>query len=175
MTPGAGPIACAAMSLAFSIARATPRSADTVGIGVFADGPVPRGLGLNRAALGALGFDGKVGQTALVPAAAGPLVIAVGLGDRAKVGAAALRTAAAALARAASKRTHVATGLAEVDGVDARTAAQAVAEGLVLGSYKYAALKADKGASKLETVTLTTSAATLASTTLTMWRTSVGV
>ena len=151
------------MSLAFSTARSNPRSADVVGIGVFTDGPVPRGLGLNRASLGTLGFDGKVGQTALVPSA-GALVVAVGLGDRAKVSAASLRTSAAALARASSKRTHLATGLAEVDGVDARSAAQAVAEGLVLGSYKYADLKADQGKSKLEQVTLTTSAATLAAT-----------
>jgi leucyl aminopeptidase len=151
------------MSLAFSTARSNPRSADVVGIGVFTDGPVPRGLGLNRASLVTLGFEGKVGQTALVPSA-GALVVAVGLGDRAAVGAATLRTAAAGLARAASKRRHLATGLADTEGVDARSAAQAVAEGLVLGAYKYAELKADKGQSKLEQVTLTTSAATLAAT-----------
>lgn len=151
------------MSLAFTTARTTPRSADAVGLGVFADGPVPRGLGLNRAALAALGFDGKPGQTALVPTP-GALLVAVGLGDRGKVSAGTLRTASAALARAVSKRTHLATGLADVEGVDARSAAQAVAEGLVLGSYKYAALKSDKGQSKLEQVTLTTSAATLAAT-----------
>lgn len=152
------------MSLAFSIARNTPRSADVVGVGVFADGAVPRALGLNRAALGTLGFEGKPGQITLVPQAAGPLLVAVGLGDRAKVGAATLRTAAANLARAVSKRTHLATGLADTEGVDARSAAQAVAEGLVLGSYKYAALKSDKGQSKLEQVTLTTSATTMAAT-----------
>lgn len=152
------------MSLAFSIARNTPRSADVVGVGVFSDGAVPRALGLNRASLGTLGFEGKAGQITLVPQAAGPLLVAVGLGDRAKVSAATLRTAAANLARAVSKRTHLATGLADTEGVDARSAAQAVAEGLVLGSYKYAALKSDKGLSKLEQVTLTTSAATMAST-----------
>jgi leucyl aminopeptidase len=151
------------MSPAFTTARANPRSADVVGIGVFTDGPVPRGLGLNRAGLAALGFEGKAGQTALV-SSPGALVVAVGLGDRAKVSGSVLRTAAAALARAASKRTHLATALADVDGVDARTAAQAVTEGLVLGSYKYAELKTDKGLSKLEQVTLVTSAATLAAT-----------
>jgi leucyl aminopeptidase len=152
------------MPIAFSTARNAPRSADVVGIGVFTDGPVPRSLGTNRAALGALGFEGKLGQTALVPAPMGPLLVAIGLGDRSKVDAAALRTAAAALARASSKRTYLATAIADVDGVDARSAAQAVAEGVVLGSYKYAALKAEPGASKLEQVTLTTSAATMAAT-----------
>ncbi len=152
------------MSLAFSTARANPRSADVVGIGVFSDGPVPRGLGLNRASLSTIGFEGKAGQITLVPQAVGPLLVAVGLGDRAKISPAVLRNAAAALARAVAKRTHLATGLADIDGVDARAAAQAVAEGLVLGRYKYAALKADQGLSKLETVTLTTSAATMAAT-----------
>ena len=93
------------MSLAFTIARANPRSADTVGVGVFTEGPVPRGLGANRSALGALGFEGKVGQTARVPAPNGALAIAVGLGDRSQVSAAVLRVAAAALSRAAAKRT----------------------------------------------------------------------
>ena len=37
--------------------------------------------------------------------------------------------------------TVVATALADVDGVDPRAAAQAVAEGFVLGSYRYLALK----------------------------------
>ena len=143
------------MPVAFNVARSTPRSADVVGVPVATDGPVPRGLGVTRATLAAMGFDGKVGQAVGVPAAAGPLQVAVGIGERSSVDAAVLRNAAAALARAASKGTHLATSLADVEGVDGRTAAQAVAEGIGLASYKFTRLKADKSASAITTVTLT--------------------
>ena len=46
-----------------------PADADVVGVPVRRQGPVPRQLGLDRATLAASGFDGKVGQTLVVPAA----------------------------------------------------------------------------------------------------------
>jgi leucyl aminopeptidase len=142
------------MVIAFSVARSAPRSADVVGVPVASDGPVPRSLGVTRVALAAMGFDGKVGQAASVPGA-GPLQVAVGVGARGMLDAAGVRNAAAALARAAGKCTHLATSLADVEGLDARTAAQAAAEGLVLAGYKFTRLKADKTASTLASVTFT--------------------
>src|SRR5262245_15798934 len=114
------------MTIAFDTAVTRPRTVDVVGIPVSADGPPPRG-GLSRRDLQALGFRGALGSTAAVPGQ-----IYVGIGERDAVTPAVLRTAAAALARASSHVKAVATGLADVDGIDPKRAAQAVAEGLVL-------------------------------------------
>jgi leucyl aminopeptidase len=149
------------MSLAFEIGRSVPRSADAVGVPVFIEGTVPRSLGLGRKELSALGFDGKVGQTLVVPGGT-PIAIAVGVGDPGKVTPAVLRNAAAALARAADRRSSVATALTETaPNLAARDAAQAVAEGFVLGSYRFVAHKTEKKLSLLEKVTLLGDAARL--------------
>jgi leucyl aminopeptidase len=144
------------MTITFDVARSAPRSADAVGIPVPSDGPVPRSLGLTRAALAALGFEGRNGQTLVVPGATASTLVAVGVGERAAVTAASLRTAAAALARAVPKKAHLATALADIEGVDARAAGQAVAEGLTLAAHRYVALKTDKTVPALERVTLVT-------------------
>src|SRR4051794_9302340 len=148
-----GAVHSAAMSLpTITVARTQPKTADAVGVAVAESGPVPRALGLNRAALTAAGFDGKVGQVLAVP---GTPLIAVGVGTAAAVGPDALRTAAAVLARAAAKREHLTTGLAEL-GSDAKASGQAVAEGLLLGSYRYTAMrsKPEDVTPKLATITL---------------------
>src|SRR4051812_47412923 len=139
------------MPIVFDTAVTRPRSADVVGIPIAADGPVPRG-GLSRKELGALGFRGALGTTAAVPGQ-----VYVGLGGD-PVTTAVLRTAAAALARAATHVGVVATALADVDGVDPEAAAQAVAEGFVLGSYRYLALKRTATPSAIERVVLLGSA-----------------
>ncbi len=135
------------MPIVFDTAVTRPRSADVVGIPIAADGPVPRG-GLSRKELAALGFRGALGTTAAVPGQ-----IYVGLGSDA-VTPATLRTAAAALARASAHVGVVATALAAVDGVEPKAGAQAVAEGIVLGSYRYLALKRKGTPSALERVVL---------------------
>jgi leucyl aminopeptidase len=136
------------MPITFDTAVTRPRTADVVGLPVPTDGPAPRG-GLSRKELGALGFTGKLGTTASVPGQT-----YVGIGSRDAVTPAVLRTAAAALARASSHVGTVATGLADVDGVDPKVAAQAVAEGFVLGSYRYLALKRAAAPSAVERVVL---------------------
>jgi len=136
------------MPIAFDTAVTRPRTADVLGIPVATDGPAPRG-GLSRKELGALGFTGKLGTTASVP---GQIYVGIGTADA--VTPAVLRTAAAALARAASHVGTVATGLADVAGVDVRMGAQAVAEGIVLGSYRYLALKRSGTPSSIERVVL---------------------
>ena len=91
---------------------------------------------LSRAALEANGFEGKAGQVLAVPTSDG-LAVAIGIGDPGSIDVAGLRSAAAAFARAASKHAQLATNLADVEGVDARSPAQAVTEGVLLASYRY--------------------------------------
>jgi leucyl aminopeptidase len=136
------------MTVTFAAATTRPRAADLVAVAVFSSGPVPRG-GLSRRELDALGFSAKVGSVAVTPG-----TVYVGLGDRDAVSAATLRTAAAAMARASGKATVLATSLADVDGVDPRAAAQAVAEGVVLGAYRFVRLKRDARPSPLDRVVL---------------------
>ena len=97
-----------------------PAAAGAVGVPVGEKGAVPRQLGLDRATLDGVGFDGKVGQTLVVPRRDGPTVVAVGVGDPRELDAARLRDVAAAFARAAAKHGHLATTLADVAGVGRR-------------------------------------------------------
>jgi leucyl aminopeptidase len=136
------------MPITFDTAVARPRATDLVGVPVFTSGAVGRG-GATRRELEALGFTGALGTTAATPG-----FVYIGLGDRESLTPAALRTAAASLARAATTATLVATTLADVDGVDPRDAGQAVAEGVVLGSYRYLRLKREAKPSAIERVVL---------------------
>jgi leucyl aminopeptidase len=139
------------MTATVSIVRSAPRSADAVGLAVGSSGPVPRQLGLSRARLDAHGFTGTVGQTMVLPSRDGATLIAVGVGDSPTPKQ--LRDASAAFVRAAGRRVHLATNLADVD--DAGAAAQAVAEGALLATYRYVGEKTDKSsASTLEILTL---------------------
>jgi leucyl aminopeptidase len=141
-------------AVSVSTARAVPKTATAVGYAVATKGAVPRGLGLSRGALEANGFEAKAGQILSVPTADG-VAIAVGVGDPGSIDAGGLRSAAAAFARAASKHAELATTLADVDGVDPRVAGQAVAEGVLLASYRYVGLKSSpKDASRLRSLTL---------------------
>ncbi len=141
------------MSATVRIVRSTPKAVESIGVPVGTRGAVPRSLGLNRAALTAAGFDGKPGQTLVLPSANGPTQIAVGIGDD-KLTAATLRNAAAALVRAAGKRASIATSLADLEGVDAATAAQAVVEGALLAAYRYHGLKSEPPSAGLQDLTL---------------------
>jgi leucyl aminopeptidase len=130
------------MTLDVHVVRTVPKNVEATGVPVGATGPVPRTLGLNRAALTAAGFEGKPGQTLVLPAATGPAQIAIGMGEE-RLTAAGLRDAAAALVRAAGARRSIATTLADLDGVDAAAAAQAVVEGANLAAYRYDGLKTE--------------------------------
>ena len=143
------------MNVNVEIVKSAPRTVEAIGVPVASSGPVARQLGLGRAALAANGFEGKAGQVLVLPAATGPTHIAIGIGEPGTIDAKGLRDAAAALVRAAGKRTTIATSLADLDGVDARVAGQAVVEGALLASYKYIGLKTDtSGASALVSLRL---------------------
>ena len=87
--------------LVVSVAREVPKT-EVIGVPVTSDKAVPAELGLSRTQLVAAGFDGKIGQTLVVPSSDKTVLIAVGIGAANSAKAHDLRNAAAALARAAS-------------------------------------------------------------------------
>jgi leucyl aminopeptidase len=122
-----------------TVVRTVPRTAEAFGVAVRPTGSVPRQLGLSRASLEKLGFEGKVGQGLLIPTREGATVIAVGVGEAPTTNE--LRDAAATFARVANRFEHLATNL--VDGsADPSAAAQAVVEGAVLARFRYEGAKA---------------------------------
>jgi len=141
--------------ITFKVAKLDDPTAKAIGIAVSTDGAVAKELGMSRDQLTALGFDGKVGQTLLLPTSKTKLTIAVGIGEAAKANADVLRNVAAALARASAKVSSLSTSLATAGRGDRTAIAQAVTEGLILATHRYDALKSDKKAtSKLTSVTL---------------------
>ena len=84
------------MTIQFDLARSAPRDIEAIGIPVTTDGTVPRSLGLSRARLAEAGFEGRIGQTLVVPSGDGATHIAVGVGSVKDRTANGLRTAAAA-------------------------------------------------------------------------------
>ncbi len=137
-----------------AVAKSVPKDATAVAYAVATKGSVPRQLGVNRAGLAANNFDGKVGQMLAVPNGDG-VAYAVGVGEPDSIDLAGLRTAAANFARAASKHARLAINLADLGHLDAKAAGHAVAEGALLGSYRYVGLKNDEsGGATLTDLTL---------------------
>jgi leucyl aminopeptidase len=156
------------MPIAIELTRALPTpppvggeeglAVDAVGVGVFSDrfeaGELPDGL--DKTFLEVQGFAGKPGESCVVAGGDSRLVVALGLGSAAEATVPTYRKAAAALARAARKQTHLAIDVLDSvpDGVDRPAVAQAVAEGVMLGAYRYTALKSDPEPSHIESLTV---------------------
>src|SRR5918994_2140350 len=151
------------MSIAIELSPTLPSSgvpgaAHAVGIGVFSNrleaGEVADRL--DGAFLESQGFTGKPGQTCVLPGSDGQVVEAPGLGAEADPSVATSRRAAAALARAADKQTHLAIDVLDSvpAGIERPAVAQAVAEGVLLGAYRYTALKSDPEPSHIESLTV---------------------
>jgi leucyl aminopeptidase len=141
-----------------AVARAAPSTATAHGIAVGTRGAVPKQLGIDRDALAAAGFEGKTGQTFVIPKDKNSVLIAVGIGD-AGLDEAGLRNVAAAFARAAARHGRLATALADVaSGVSPAATAQAVTEGVLLARYRYEQRKRAKSDAPLEELTLVTTA-----------------
>lgn len=115
---------------------------DALGILVTTDGEVPGALGLDRDALARAGFTADAGSTLLLPAASGSsLLVAVGGGASGSLDARGLRNAAAVLVRATARHGRVGFDLPSVAGIDAGTLGQVLAEGALLGRYRFDVLK----------------------------------
>jgi leucyl aminopeptidase len=113
--------------------------------------------------LQAVGFDGNPGAVARIPtrgAVPATTLLVVGLGKRDAATGDHLRRAAAAAAGAADRVETLAVALhTALDDVAPATAAQAVAEGVLLGSYRFGAYRTEAPVQRLETVTLHAAAA----------------
>ena len=128
---------------------------DALGVLVTTDGGVPEILGLNRDALARAGFTADPGSTLLLPAVPGsPLVVAVGAGAAAAVDARGLRNAVAVLVRATSRHARIGFDLPALPGIDAATCGQVLAEGALLGRYRFDVLKSTTKDVPLATVQL---------------------
>ncbi|HWC12271.1 MAG TPA: M17 family peptidase N-terminal domain-containing protein, partial [Acidimicrobiales bacterium] len=143
------------MGLTLPLAPEVPGDVGVLGIPVFARRVVPPGaqVELDGDWLAGRRFEGKLGETLSVPADDGSTIVAVGMGDPAKLTAEGMRRAAAALVRAAGQDAVVATTLlsaAPVGGLAAAAAAAALAEGAVLGTYRFVRYKGDPRPCRLE-------------------------
>ena len=104
-------------------------------------------------------FKAKPGETRTLyaPGQKAPRVILFGLGKEAKFSAANLRKAVAKAARAALglRKTEIALVLPTLPQMDAQSAAQTAAEGLILGLARFTTFKTDEDEKReIETVTL---------------------
>lgn len=124
------------------VAAAPPADTEAVGYAVYAEGAVPSALGLDRAALTRAGFDPQVGKTLVIPTQTGPDLIAVGAGAPGSLGLTELRDLAAALTRAAARRSRLALIVDELH-IETDAAAHAITEGAALARYAYTPLKSD--------------------------------
>jgi leucyl aminopeptidase len=146
------------MSITFAVATKAPAAAEVQVLGVYADRPDSRPADLDWRAIEAQGFEGKPGQVQLVPGAAGErtAIAVAGLGNADALDEGALRRVGAAIARAMRKVSVIAVPLLEdvPEQLDAGDAAQAFAEGVVLGAYSFDKYKSDPKPSALERVVL---------------------
>jgi leucyl aminopeptidase len=150
------------MPLRFSTSKTIPTNADALVVGVLADdldaGTVPEPL---ATALASVGFDGRLAETRVLPgsvagddAVSVAVVVAIGLGRRADISVTTFRKAGAALAQASSRHPRVATTVlrARPEPLPLADAARALAEGVVLGGYRFTAYKSDPSSVELERV-----------------------
>ena len=128
-------------SVAVTVSTKVDTDALVVGHLVAQDGPVPEQRGLDAAALEAAGFEGKVGQTIVLPAADGPMTVLVGVGEPGELDADRLRDAGAAFARATQRHGDLTLTLGEIGAAASDVAGQAVVEGALLARYRYGVLK----------------------------------
>jgi leucyl aminopeptidase len=130
----------------FELSPTTPSDLDAVVVGAASDRLATIGddLGdpppITPAFLASQGFDGKVGAVVDVPGRVGfPDIVVVGMGPSSGIDPSVVRRAAADACRAARRRRAVGIRLLDglPEGVALTAAAQALAEGAALGSYRF--------------------------------------
>ena len=145
------------MAIACSVDPDVPAHTQVLGVPVFAGRRLPKAATrpLDLSYLAERGFEGKLGQTCALPGR-DHTVVAVGVGEANEVTLDGLRRAAAALVKAAWHDKRVATTLLDAAprGLDKGRAAQAIAEGAVLASYRFNVYKRDAKPCRVESVTV---------------------
>jgi leucyl aminopeptidase len=134
------------VTIMFSLEKEVPAGTDAVAFGACSDrlDAAAGKADVDPAYLAGRDFTAKLGQTMAMPGASDlPVRILVGLGPSGGLGPDAFRRAGGALARAAGRYPHLAASLLDAEDTPARrpAAAQALAEGLVLGSYTFTTYK----------------------------------
>lgn len=141
LTPSIGRIE----AVALGATTTAPVEATAIGILVGTAGAVPAALGVDRATLTALGFEGKAGQACPLPGPGGTARVAVGAGDPAALDATGLREAAGVFGRATEKHARIALELPDLPGLSDEAAGQAATEGVVLARYRFDVLRRERG------------------------------
>ena len=127
--------------------RSVPKAA-TANIDMVSSDAVSSGIdGFDAAVLDASGFEGKADQVYLQPADGGFAGL-VGVGPASDVTAATVRRAGAVMARSCSRHARVAVRLPDDSGTGSAEARQALAEGVILGGYRYTAFKSSADGSE---------------------------
>jgi leucyl aminopeptidase len=129
------------LSISIRHARSRPAAVDALAVAVTAENfaGVLDEDGPGGAYATASGFTARRGQTLVVPGPKGSATVYLGLGPDAGVDATAVRKAAAAFVRVASRRKRLVLDLIDrlPDHVDGSAAVTAAAEGILLGSYRF--------------------------------------
>ena len=150
------------MRTSFAAAKSVPAGTAVVAIPVPSEGPVPKEVGLTRAELAAMGFDGKCCTTlAIAPAPRSKAArVLVGIGAPGDVNESTMRNIGAATARACSKHASMATTVASAGTGNRRGLTKAFVEGAALALHRWTDLKKDKSTvAKLTKVTIVSDSA----------------
>ncbi len=130
------------MSMTIELRRQLPEDVELLAVPVCSDRIPDPDLALDWEYLAQRGFTGEVGQVQPLPGELGIALLALGVGPSAEVDPSVIRTVAALLSRHAKRQRVVATTL--LDALPPGTtpggrseAAQALAEGGLLGSYAF--------------------------------------
>ncbi|MDE0217520.1 MAG: hypothetical protein OXN79_13240, partial [bacterium] len=139
--------------IAFRTGRRVPTSAELHAVGVCSGDGAERPEGLDWGVLDGRGFEASVGQVEIVSGQERPIAV-VGLGPADKMTVAAIRRAAAALARSAKRMRRIAVSVLDAvpDSIDRFDALRALAEGMTLGVYTYGDFKSEHKPNKMENV-----------------------
>ena len=134
------------MRTSFTVSKTVPATAAVVAIPVASGGPVPKEVGLTRAQLTAMGFEGKCCTTMPIAPAPGSKSarVLVGIGAVKDINEATMRNIGAAAARECAKHGTMATTLAGVSRLNKRAAARMFVEGAALALHRWVNLKNDK-------------------------------
>ncbi|MGI8794617.1 MAG: leucyl aminopeptidase [Acidimicrobiales bacterium] len=137
------------MTITFEHVKALPEKTELLAVPVFADGSQPDGSPVELAGpfLRSRGFDGEVGKTLALLAEDGSTILAVGVGKADQVDGEVVRRAAACIIRASGSAKSVTTTLLDAcpDTLDRKVAAQALAEGAALSTYRFNTYKSKGG------------------------------
>ncbi|MEI7623104.1 MAG: leucyl aminopeptidase [Actinomycetes bacterium] len=149
------------MPLKISSSRSVPATVDATVVAVASDRSSDRHLkarGLPLGALKAQGFTGAVDQIAFVSDAGGRSVIVLGIGPLKEIDDNRLRRVGAQAVRAGSRSKRLAVDLLDLIAIrasgDLPRGIRALAEGLVLGSYRFTEYRSDPKPVVLAAVTV---------------------